>query len=206
MPTRLDRVHEPLLMVATPLASVTAVFATDAEPAGEPSTANVTVAPDTVLLNRSNTVTESGRDGLVATVADCPSPEAMAMLVGPSCVAVAVNVTWVVVPSRYTPKEFVPTVVDSCHAEFAIVATPFASVMAESDPGTSPAGVPSTANVTVAPTTVLPKASRTVTENESDGDVFTVADCPLPPVIANVTGTSCVAFAVNVTPVVVPFR
>ena len=51
MPTRLDRVHEPLLMVATPFESVTAVFTNAAEPAGEPSTANVTVAPDTVFEN-----------------------------------------------------------------------------------------------------------------------------------------------------------
>ena len=137
------------------------------------------------------------------TVADCPLPPVIANVTGTSCVAFAVNVTPVTVSEMNTAREFVPTVVDSCHAEFAIVATPSASVTAVFANAAEPAGEPVTANVTVAPATVLLNWSRTVTENESDGDVFTVADCPLPPVIANVTGTSCVAFAVNVTPVTV---
>ena len=159
VPMSSPSVQDPAGIVATPFDDTTVP-----DPAGvpvDPTVAYVTDAPVTRLPKRSVTVTVRSSAGEVATVDVCRLPEETVTLKGSPCVALAVNVTLVVVPATNTPREFVPTVVDNTHEEFGIVATPLAFEVTVPLP--DPAGEPVTAYVTVAPDTVLSNWSRTTT-------------------------------------------
>jgi hypothetical protein len=126
-----------------------------------------------------------------------------------STVPVAANVTEVAVPEMNAPTVFTPVTVPNVHdATEATPLIPVVIVYTLNEPFVLVTPTPevtgaATLNVTVAPETVLPKASKTVTEN-GPTEVATVAE-PAGTTFCTIrTGEPCVPEAVNVANVDVP--
>ena len=149
VPLVVPSVQEPTGKVALPAELEVAVSTDNAPP--PLVTPNVTVAPETVLLYWSKTVTVKATRTEVPTVAEEIPLEATVTDAGMSCVPVAVNVMFVDVPATYADAEFTVAVV--LKVQVATEAKPLEfeiTVVLLKTP------LPFAAKVTLAPETVLP--------------------------------------------------
>jgi hypothetical protein len=170
-----------LVTVAMPLLLVVTAVAGDTVPPPL-ATAKVTLAPLTTLPYWSFTNTLGAVATAVPTVADWPLPALIAIVFGAPAVAVAVKVSGEPVrPVLVAVNVLLPDTVPS--VQLVAVAIPLLFVVSAVVGDTVPPPL-ATAKVTLAPLTTFPYWSVTTTPGAVVTAVPTVADWPLPPLIA----------------------